>query len=64
MASGGLSQEQIARHFGISVPTLCKYFREELIPVDDDLSTENPSAGVSGQTQADGLSRKRRRRSR
>ncbi len=32
MADSGISQEQIARRFGISVPTLCKYFRDELFP--------------------------------
>ncbi len=30
MAGNGLSQERIARHFHISVPTLCKYFRTEM----------------------------------
>jgi len=32
MASNGVSQVGIARHFRLSVPTLCKYFRFELSP--------------------------------
>jgi len=30
MANSGIPQEQIARRFGIAIPTLRKYFREEL----------------------------------
>lgn len=32
LASEGCSQVEIARRFRLSVPTLCKYFRFELVP--------------------------------
>jgi hypothetical protein len=65
MASGGLPQKEIASHFRISLPTLCRYFREELhAAADTDVVDDKAPLPVKRRTVAEAIYRDKLRQPR